>query len=346
MLPLQINQLAPLSNWSVITVTGADATEFLQSQLTNSVKSIKYTPLGQIAQIEQGSRFSGYCSAKGRLMASFWISRYEVTTESGETVPQFQLALSRDLAAQVAKRLGMFVLRAKVKVLDQTDQVLSFAYTHEHQLGGTDRALEALQSIHGTTEGIRLVELPTVSVMGRLIQRHIITLAKADVAALAAVNNTINEYQLTPESSNSGLWEWLEVKSAIPRVSLPTFEQFVPQMINMESLKGIDFQKGCYPGQEVVARSQYRGTIKRRLQLASMSASVVPLAGTEIFHSDDPEQPCGMVVLAAQNPSMEEEVALQVECKLEALQSGSIHLNSIQGPQLRFEALPYPLIEI
>ena len=342
MLLSPIKQLVPLSNWSVITVTGPDATDFLQSQLTNSVKSMKSTPAGQIASLEQGSRFSGYCSAKGRLMASFWISRYDVTTETGETVPQFQLALSSDLAAQTAKRLSMFVLRAKVKVIDQTDLLISFAYIHESQAGVTDATLQALQSI----EGIRLEELPPVGLNDRLIHRHLITIPKDKSSALAALETLMAEHQLTPNHPNANFWEWLEVKSAIPRVSLPTFEQFVPQMINMESLKGIDFQKGCYPGQEVVARSQYRGTIKRRLQLASINSSEIPTPGTEIFHSADPEQPCGMVVMAAHNPSISEEISLQVECKLEAMQSGSIHLRSVQGSQLRFEALPYPLIEI
>jgi len=342
MLLSPIKQLVPLSNWSVITVTGPDATDFLQSQLTNSVKSMKSTPGGQIASLEQGSRFSGYCSAKGRLMASFWISRYEVSTETGETAPQFQLAISKDLAAQTAKRLSMFVLRSKVKVIDQTDLLLSFAYIHESQAGETDATLQALQSI----EGIRLEELPPVHLKDRLIHRHLITIPKDKSSALAALDTLMAEHQLTPNQPNANFWEWLEVKSAIPRVSLPTFEQFVPQMINMESLKGIDFQKGCYPGQEVVARSQYRGTIKRRLQLASINSSEAPAPGTEIFHSADPEQPCGMVVMAAHNPSISEEITLQVECKLEAMQSGSIHLKSIQGSQLRFEALPYELIEI
>ena len=342
MLPSPIKQLVPLSDWSVITVTGPDATDFLQSQLTNSVKSMKSTPAGQIASLEQGSRFSGYCSAKGRLMASFWMSRYEVATDTGETVPQFQMAISKDLAAQTAKRLGMFVLRAKVKVIDQTDQLLSFAYIHESLAGVTDATLQVLQSI----EGIRLEELPPVHLKDRLIHRHLMTIPKDMNSALVALETLMTEHQLTPNHPNANFWEWLEVKSAIPRVSLPTFEQFVPQMINMESLKGIDFQKGCYPGQEVVARSQYRGTIKRRLQLASINSSEVPAPGTEIFHSADPEQPCGMVVMAAHNPSISDEITLQVECKLEALQSGSTHLKSIQGPQLRFEALPYPLIEI
>jgi folate-binding Fe-S cluster repair protein YgfZ len=114
----------------------------------------------------------------------------------------------------------------------------------------------------------------------------------------------------------------------------------------MESLKGIDFQKGCYPGQEVVARSQYRGTIKRRLQVAHLNHSEAILPGAEIFHSDDPSQPCGMVVLAALHPLVNERIDVQVECKLDALQSGSVHLGSATGPALRFTALPYPLIEI
>jgi folate-binding Fe-S cluster repair protein YgfZ len=117
-------------------------------------------------------------------------------------------------------------------------------------------------------------------------------------------------------------------------------------MINMESLKGIDFQKGCYPGQEVVARSQYRGTIKRRLQVAHLNHREVILPGAEIFHSEDPSQPCGMVVLAAPHPLVGDRVDVQVECKLEALQTGSVHLGSATGPALSFSALPYPLIEI
>jgi folate-binding protein YgfZ len=152
------------------------------------------------------------------------------------------------------------------------------------------------------------------------------------------------------DGAASEAWNWLEIQSAIPRITQATFEQFVPQMINMESLKGIDFQKGCYPGQEVVARSQYRGTIKRRLHVAHLNhqadhqAEILP--GNEIFHSEDPTQPCGMVVLVAPHPLVSNRVDVQVECKLEALQTGSVHLGSATGPALSFSALPYPLIEI
>jgi len=141
-------------------------------------------------------------------------------------------------------------------------------------------------------------------------------------------------------------WNWLEVISAIPRITSKTYEQFVPQMINMESLKGVDFQKGCYPGQEIVARSQYRGTIKRRLQLAQIQHPALPYIGAEIFHSDDPTQPCGMVVLAAHDPLDTNKIDLQVECKLEALETGTVHLGDATGPVLSFQTLPYSLIEI
>jgi folate-binding protein YgfZ len=154
------------------------------------------------------------------------------------------------------------------------------------------------------------------------------------------------------QSTNDELLTWneLEVLSAIPRIVQATQEQFVPQMINFESVAGVDFKKGCYPGQEIVARSQYRGAIKRRLQLAHLSCIKVNeslvMPGTELFNSNDPTQPAGMVVLSSASPSDPERIDLQIECKLEALEDGNIHLGSVDGPVLKIDLLPYPLIEI
>jgi folate-binding protein YgfZ len=146
------------------------------------------------------------------------------------------------------------------------------------------------------------------------------------------------------------LWNDLEVISGIPRIVLATQEQFVPQMINFESVDGVDFKKGCYPGQEIVARSQYRGVIKRRLHLAhflSGDADVINCGpATELFHASDPNQPAGMVVLSAKNPSNPSRIDLQIELKLEALEKGEIHLGGADGPVLKIDPLPYPLIEI
>ena len=144
-------------------------------------------------------------------------------------------------------------------------------------------------------------------------------------------------------------WNSLEVLSAIPRIVLATQEKFVPQMINFESVAGVDFKKGCYPGQEIVARSQYRGAIKRRLQLAYLDGSYgddLCVPGVELYQGGDPTQPAGMVVLSAPNPQIANRVDFQIECKLEALESGKIHLGGIDGPVLKIDSLPYSLLEI
>lgn len=319
----------PLNDWSCISVIGPDAVDFLQNQLTNSVKSIANTPAASIALPHQQNRFAGYCSAKGRLMANFWIMRQDtpVNNESNESQPAFYLFISKDLAASLAKRLSMFVLRSKVKVLDLTESMTVYGYATE-----SNASTEEFKKMTSMV-GVLTAELPPVNINQVQTKRYL----------MAAPKN-----QVMGDGHDEALqaWNWLEIQSAIPRITQATFEQFVPQMINMESLKGIDFQKGCYPGQEVVARSQYRGTIKRRLQVAHINHQANILPGTEIFHSDDPSQPCGMVVLAASHPLVSDRVDVQVECKLEALQTGSVHLGSATGPALSFSALPYPLIEI
>lgn len=332
----------PLQDWSCISVIGADAVDFLQNQLTNSVKSIANAPAASIALPHQQNRFAGYCSAKGRLMASFWIMRQDTTvsTESTESQPAFYLFISKDLAPTLAKRLSMFILRSKVKVLDLTESIDMFGFATESNVSS-----EGMMKLTGIS-GVLTAELPAVNINQVQTKRYLFSVPKNQSATAIEVIGTMGQI----DGAASKAWNWLEIQSAIPRITQATFEQFVPQMINMESLKGIDFQKGCYPGQEVVARSQYRGTIKRRLHVAHLNhqadhkTEILP--GNEIFHSDDPSQPCGMVVLAAPHPLVKDRVDVQVECKLEALQTGSVHLGSATGPALSFSALPYPLIEI
>ena len=328
----------PLQDWSCISVIGVDAVDFLQNQLTNSVKSIANAPAASIALPHQQNRFAGYCSAKGRLMASFWIMRQDtpVSAESTESQPAFYLFISKDLAPTLAKRLSMFVLRSKVKVLDLTESIDMFGFATESNVNS--EAFTKLTAI----SGVLTAELPAVNINQVQTKRYLLAVPKTQSATAIEVIGTMGQI----DGAASQAWNWLEIQSAIPRITQATFEQFVPQMINMESLKGIDFQKGCYPGQEVVARSQYRGTIKRRLHVAHLNYQTEILPGSEIFHSDDPSQPCGMVVLAAPHPLVADRMDVQVECKLEALQSGSVHLGSATGPALSFSALPYPLIEI
>jgi folate-binding protein YgfZ len=314
-----------LTNWGLILVEGSDAATLLQGQLSNSVLSLKRTLSGEIAQGPEAVRLVGYCNPKGRLLASAWLALFP---ESADADDRFALFVSKDIAASTAKRLAMYVLRSKVKVLDVSNDWDVFG-SYQNSQGEQSSAL--------ANDALAL-RMPDVLAEGQSFQRTLIAKRKSDTS--------------TSSVDQAALMQWnsLEVFSAIPRIVLATQEQFVPQMINFESVSGVDFKKGCYPGQEIVARSQYRGAVKRRLQLAHTEASESSLdlakPGAELFHEDDVSQPCGMVVLAANNPSLPDRIDLQVECKLEALESGQIHLAMSNGPVLKIDQLPYPLIEI
>ena len=317
-----LNQ-SSLPQWSLILVEGQDAANFLQNQLSNSVLGLNATLPTLVAQNHDSIRLVGYCNPKGRLLASAWVGLFKHEA-AGED--RFALFISKDIAANIAKRLSMYVLRSKVKVFDaSSDWQISCV------LGGDTEVSE----FKPEPDQIAL-RLPDVFLEGQGCARLLI--AQPATKKVAVTEGTLVA------------WNYLEVMSAIPRIVLQTQEQFVPQMINFESVAGVDFKKGCYPGQEIVARSQYRGAIKRRLQLAHITAQPLEkdfiTPGAEVFHSDDPTQPAGMVVLSSPNPSILDRVDLQIECKLEALETGELHLGNAQGPVLKIDTLPYPLIEI
>jgi len=320
--------LAPLAHsllpeWGLIFVEGHDAASFLQNQLSNSVLGLKRTFSPQIAQFHESVRLVGYCSPKGRLIASAWLALFP-SADNGED--RLALFISKDIAAVTAKRLSMYVLRSKAKVTDMSSSCTVAGFY------GNDQDIAALR-IENSQIALRLPDV---------LSNH-----QSYARVLIGKPNTENE-NVDREQLIS--WNHLEVMSAIPRIVLATQEQFVPQMINFESVVGVDFKKGCYPGQEIVARSQYRGVIKRRLQLAHVSSESLGSQeygpGAELFHTSDATQPAGMVVLASPSPSAPSRIDLQVECKLDALEGGEIHLGSIDGPVLKIDSLPYPLIEI
>jgi len=314
---------AILPQWGLIFVEGADAASFLQGQLSNSVLGLSRNLPAQLAQGYGSVRLAGYCSPKGRLLASAWLGLFPGNEHSED---RFALFVTKEIAASTAKRLSMFVLRSKAKVIDVSSEWNISGYCG---FGGD------IENLKLETSQIA-IRLPDVFAQEQTFSRVLIA-HKNDALETSASNDPV-------------LWNHLEVMSAIPRIVLATQEQFVPQMINFESVAGVDFKKGCYPGQEIVARSQYRGVIKRRLQLAhALRDSLGKLAidpGVELFHTSDPSQPAGMVVLSSPSPLDPNRIDFQVECKLEALESGELHLGSAEGPVLKIDSLPYPLIEI
>ncbi|MGL6109264.1 MAG: YgfZ/GcvT domain-containing protein [Rubrivivax sp.] len=290
-----------LADWGVIRAQGADAASFLHGQLTQDVTHLA----------EGHARLAGYCSAKGRLLATFVVWR----AADGDIL----LACSADLLPATLKRLSMFVLRAKCKLSDASAELPLHGLAGpaaEAMLGAAASAQTWAVATHGAA---RVIRLPGADGVARLLW------AGAQAPELPSLS--------------AHAWQWLEVRSGVARVVAATSEQFVPQMLNFELLGGVDFQKGCYPGQEVVARSQYRGTLKRRTYLVDSAAPVSP--GMDVFHSDDPSQPAGMVVLAASLPGGRH--AALVELKMAAVQEGELLAGGTTGVRLTPTPLPYSL---
>ena len=298
-----------LKHWGVIAVDGEDAASFLHSQLTQD-----FSLLGA-----DEARLAGYCSPKGRLLASFigW----------KEGADRVLLLCSADVLPAAMKRLSMFVLRAKAKLSDAsaTVHVAGLAGTAAAQWLGD--AAPAKPWGKAAAHGGTAVRLPDAAGQPRYLW---VVRADAQEAVLPT---------LSLPALDVAAWRWLEVESAVPTITAATVDQFVPQMVNLEAVGGVNFKKGCYPGQEVVARSQYRGTLKRRGFLLHSSAQAA--AGQELFHSEDPGQPCGMVVDAAPAPGGGWSVFAEV--KIAATQGGSLHLGSADGPLLTLRPLPYAL---
>jgi folate-binding protein YgfZ len=228
----------------------------------------------------------------------------------------------------------MFILRAKAKLVDASGElaVVGLAGDVRRALSGVFDALP--DGVHVQVDGTAgsLIRVPDA--LERL--RYLWIGPKAQVEALLpSLDDKLK--RVSP-----AVWDWLDIRAGEPRITQPVVEQFVPQMVNFDVLGAVNFRKGCYPGQEVVARSQYRGTIKRRTSLANVDGELADVRpGAELFHSDDPGQPCGMIVNAAS--AQGGGVDLLVEIKLAALESGSVHLGAADGPALRFLALPYGL---
>jgi folate-binding protein YgfZ len=206
-------ECARLNRYGVLSVTGAEAREFLHAQLTNDIQNL---PADRAA-------LAGWCSAKGRLLATLLV----IPAPHG-----FFLQLARDLASAVAKRMSMFVLRSKVKIADESEAWAQYGVWSDEVPVGVAWSAEE-------------VSVP-------VDDRRLLRLQPAASTAMTC-------------QADEETWYLEEIRAGRPLIRAATQDQFVPQMVNLETLGGVDFRKGCYPGQEIVARAQYRGQVKRRM---------------------------------------------------------------------------------
>ncbi|MFZ6657982.1 YgfZ/GcvT domain-containing protein [Undibacterium sp. TJN19] len=314
---LQTGFVAPLTDLGLIQLTGEDAASFLHNQLSNDVEHLSAAEV----------RRAAYCTAKGRMLASllYWKNEQGIV-----------LQLSKTIQASVQKRLQMYVLRAKAKLLDINAENVILG------LGGaaTENGLQ--------TWFPQLPTEPNTQVNNQF--GHLLRLPDANHSPrFQWICNIETAQQAWPvlnkklQALNTSAWRVTEIQAGIPQILLGTQEQFVPQMVNFELIGGVNFKKGCYPGQEIVARSQYLGKLKRRMTLALIDSSEV-MAGNEIFNSNDPDQPCGMVV-NAEADQIDRSLAL-IEMKLSDQETGELRLGSATGHKIQLLPLPYAITDI
>ncbi|MBV8247977.1 MAG: folate-binding protein YgfZ [Comamonas sp.] len=309
---LPLNGITPLSHLGVIRAVGVDAASFLHGQLSNDFALLDL----------EHARLAAFCTAKGRMLASFIGFK--------RSADEILLICDRSLLAPTLKRLSMFVLRAQCKLSDATADfaLYGLAGTAAQEYLSADAAPWSLSQAGAASV---LALYPAAG------NRRALWLAPPGQAPRG-------------ESLSEELWQWLEVQSGVATLSAPVVDAFVPQMLNYESLGGVNFKKGCYPGQEVVARSQFRGTLKRRAYLvhAAQALSV----GQEVFSPEDLEQSTGTVVQAAAAPdggwdalvSMQIASAARGDLFAHAALTEGQSAAAAQGIALQPRPLPYALL--
>lgn len=302
--------LTALTSLGLIRVQGEDAHDFLQGQLTSDIKAV--TP--------EKAQLGAWCNPKGRMLALMLIFQH------GDDL---YLQLPRERIAAVMKRMRMFVLRSRVTLEDVSDDLPVVA------LGGNciTNLLEQVpegdftsQSSPGTTVIRFPGEQPRVQVIGEA----------GELAALwkkAAATATL---------VNSNWWTLQNIRSGIPTVYDATAEAFVPQLLNLDLLQGISFTKGCYTGQEVVARMKYLGKLKRRMYVARFKVAEEPKPGDGLFspHSKSP-QGSGKIVDVQASPDGGWEALIAAE--ISSVEAGDMHLGNAEGALLDIQPPPYDL---
>ncbi|MGY2375004.1 CAF17-like 4Fe-4S cluster assembly/insertion protein YgfZ [Pseudomonas sp. SDO524_S393] len=297
----------PLSHEGVLAVRGADAAKFLQGQLTCNLNYLSD------AQASLGAR----CTQKGRMQSSFRILL------QGDGV---LLAMTTELLEPQLADLKKYAVFSKSKLTDESAAWVRFGLTN------ADQVLASL--------GLELpAETDSVVRNDTLIAIRV-SPGRAELWVPAEQGDAVRG-QLAARLEQTGLNEWLlgQIRAGIGQVMPQTRELFIPQMLNLQAVGGVSFKKGCYTGQEIVARMQYLGKLKRRLYRLNLDAPDMPEPGTPLF-SPSHNSSIGEVVLAAK---ADQTIELLAVLQAEAADSGDVHLGTLEGPGLQLLDLPYTL---
>jgi tRNA-modifying protein YgfZ len=299
--------LADLSHNALIAVSGDDATAFLHGQFTNDVQALP----------DGAAQWNGWCSAKGRLLATFLL------VKRGK---EYLLLLPAEIAPAIAKRLRMYVLRSKVTVTEASERFVRLG------LAGKSAAVLAAHHWGFSPDPMRSAEREGAICVALDDQRFVVL---ADPARAPSLWEAL---AATARPTGPDAWEWTLVQAGIPTIVARTQEEFVPQMANFELVGGVSFRKGCYPGQEIVARTQYRGGLKRRMARVHVAQSQRPQPGDAVYAASFGEQAAGMVVSAT--PSPEGGFDALVVAQIDSLERDELRLGSPGGSRLEIRGRP------
>ncbi len=304
--------MAPLSDYRVLAIYGADAPTFLQGQFTQDVA----------AATEQTAQLSAYCTAKGRMLASFIF--WQSGTPAPDGTKAFHVLVRSDIAEPFAKRLRMFVLRAKVTIEDTGMTPTAYWAGEKTDLAASKLGTPTPWQVVATGSAVQ-IGLPASTG----IQRGLL-IGDEDIDAAAAQPGQPEE------------WAVLDILAGIPWVESANQEMFIPQDVNLDAIGAVSFTKGCYPGQEVVARSHYRGKLKRRMLngFCDVAGETSPAAGTDITDTTNTREPSGQVVNAAR---LADRQFLLFEVRLEAAERNQLVLGDENGTPITLLPMPYLL---
>lgn len=314
--PLTDHIIVNLPDTALIKIEGADAQTFLHNQFTNDLRLVN----------EQTSQLSSYCSPKGRILALFRIFKH------GDT---YYMAMPRTILEPTIKRLRMFVLMSKVTLTDVSDEM-----GHMGLSGPESAALlkAAVDDLPAAIDGVsHHDELFIIRIPGPQ-PRFDLFGPKEKLAALH------QKLAANVSEADANMWQLLDIHAAIPTIYPQNVDAFVPQMVNLQAINALNFKKGCYPGQEIVARMQYLGKLKRRMYLAHVDTGTAPPPGATLFgpnNEQGAEHKAGAVVAAQLNP--EGGCDLLAVLEIEAAENTPVHLESASGPTITLLHLPYPL---
>lgn len=307
---------ADLSHLGLLQFSGEDAASFLQGQLTNDIKQV--TP--------QQGQLTGYCNPQGRLLALGLMFK---------RADNYVYQLPANLMPETQQRLQKFILRSKVTLSALSDELVCVGLSGaqcQQQLAAEVSALPTEAYATVTQDGLSIIRLPGVHARFMLV---------GETSQLQTLWSKL-DVQAAPVGRES--WELLDIQAGLATIYPETLGAFVPQMVNMHAQQGLNYQKGCYTGQEVIARLHYRGRLKRRMYLAQCdSCDAAPQPGDLIYPAEVDGQTVGNVVRCS--PAPDGGYALLAVIVIEQAQSGQLHIGSTDGPVLSLLDLPYDLPE-